>query len=199
MLQDPLTLYKLIVLYMLNRVTFPMTTAQVSDFVLEKEYTNFLTLQQVINELTDAHLISSETIRNRTHLSITEEGRETLNFFQNRISDVIKKEINSYFRENEYSLRNEVSVLGDYYKSTSGEYEAHLVAKDRGIKIVDITLSVPDENTAASICDNWQKKNQAIYQHLVSRLFYGRFFAASSLTHLICSCIFFSYPCPEGL
>ena len=171
MLQDPLTLYKLIVLYMLNRVTFPMTTAQVSDFVLEKEYTNFLTLQQVINELTDAHLISSETIRNRTHLSITEEGRETLNFFQNRISDVIKKEINSYFRENEYSLRNEVSVLGDYYKSTSGEYEAHLVAKDRGIKIVDITLSVTDENTAASICDNWQKKNQAIYQHLVSQLF----------------------------
>lgn len=171
MLQDPLTLYKLIVLYMLNRVTFPMTTAQVSDFVLEKEYTNFLTLQQVINELTDAHLISSETIRNRTHLSITEEGRETLNFFQSRISDVIKKEINSYFRENEYSLRNEVSVLGDYYKSTSGEYEAHLVAKDRGIKIVDITLSVPDENTAASICDNWQKKNQAIYQHLVSQLF----------------------------
>ena len=171
MLQDPLTLYKLIVLYMLNRVTFPMTTAQVSDFVLEKEYTNFLTLQQVINELTDAHLISSETIRNRTHKSITEEGRETLNFFQNRISDVIKKEINSYFRENEYSLRNEVSVLGDYYKSTSGEYEAHLVAKDRGIKIVDITLSVPDENTAASICDNWQKKNQAIYQHLVSQLF----------------------------
>ena len=199
MLQDPLTLYKLIVLYMLNRVTFPMTTAQVSDFVLEKEYTNFLTLQQVINELTDAHLISSETIRNRTHLSITEEGRETLNFFQNRISDVIKKEINSYFRENEYSLRNEVSVLGDYYKSTSGEYEAHLVAKDRGIKIVDITLSVPDENTAASICDNWQKKNQAISQHLVSQLFYGRFFAASSLSHLICSCTFFSYPFPEGL
>ena len=54
MLQDPLTLYKLIVLYMLNRVTFPLTTAQVSDFILGKEYTNFLTLQQVINELTDA-------------------------------------------------------------------------------------------------------------------------------------------------
>lgn len=47
MLQDPLTLYKLIVLYMLNRVTFPLTAAQVSDFILGKEYTNFLTLQQV--------------------------------------------------------------------------------------------------------------------------------------------------------
>lgn len=171
MIQDPLTLYKLIVLYMLNRVSFPMTTAQVSDFILGREYTNFLTLQQVINELTDANMISSETIRNRTHLAITAEGRDTLNFFQNRISDAIKQEINTYFRENEFSLRNEVSVLGDYYKSTSGEYEAHLVAKDRGIRVVDITLSVPDETTAAAICDNWQKKNQNIYQYLIQQLF----------------------------
>lgn len=171
MIQDPLTLYKLIVLYMLNCVSFPMTTAQVSDFILGREYTNFLTLQQVINELTDANMISSETIRNRTHLAITAEGRDTLNFFQNRISDAIKQEINTYFRENEFSLRNEVSVLGDYYKSTSGEYEAHLVAKDRGIRVVDITLSVPDETTAAAICDNWQKKNQNIYQYLIRQLF----------------------------
>ena len=49
MIQDPLTLYKLIVLYMLNRVSFPMTTAQISDFILDREYTNFLALQQVIN------------------------------------------------------------------------------------------------------------------------------------------------------
>lgn len=171
MLQDPLTLYKLIVLYMLNRVSFPLTTAQVSDFILEKEYTNFLTLQQVINELTDAGMLSPQSIRNRTHLAITEEGRETLNFFQNRISDAIKHDIDTYFRENEFTLRNEVSVLGDYYKSTSGEYEAHLVAKDRGIRLIDITLSVPSEELASSICDNWQKKNQEIYQYLTKELF----------------------------
>ncbi len=171
MLQDPLTLYKLIVLYMLNRVTFPLTTAQISDFILDKEYTTFLTLQQVINELTDAGMISSQSIRNRTHLSITEEGRETLAFFENRINDAIKNDINTYFRENEYTLRNEVSVLGDYYKSTSGDYEAHLVAKDRDINLVDITLSVPAEEVAAAICDNWQKKNQEIYQYLIQELF----------------------------
>ena len=162
MLQDPLTLYKLIVLYMLNRVTFPLTAAQVSDFILGKEYTNFLTLQQVINELTDAGMIATQSIRNRTHLSITAEGKETLNFFENRIGDTIKQEIDSYFQENEFTLRNEVSVLGDYY---------HLVAKDRGINLVDITLSVPVEETAAAICDNWQKKNQEIYKYLITELF----------------------------
>lgn len=45
MTQDPLTLYKLIVLYMLNKVKFKLTYAQISEFILEKEYTNFLTLR----------------------------------------------------------------------------------------------------------------------------------------------------------
>lgn len=148
-----------------------MTTAQVSDFILDMEYTNFLTLQQVISELTEANLISSETIRNRTHLSITEEGRETLHFFSNRINDGIKQDIDTFFLENEYALRNEVSILGDYYKSVSGEYEAHLVAKDREINLVDITISVPTQELAAAICDNWQKKNQEIYKYLIEQLF----------------------------
>lgn len=172
MLQDPLTLYKLIVLYMLDRVNFPMTNAQVSDYILEKEYTNYLTLQQVINELSEARMISLETIRNRTHLSITAEGRETLRFFQNLINYGIKQDIDEYFRENEYILRNEVSVLGDYYYSArAGGYEAHLTAKDKDINLVDIRISVPTEEIAEAICKNWQAKNQDIYQYLVKQLF----------------------------
>ena len=171
MLQDPLTLYKLIVLYMLNRVTFPLTNAQISNFILEREYTNFMTLQQAISELTDAGMISPKTIRNRTHLDITEEGIQTLNYFGNRIGDSIRQDIDAYFKENELALRNEVSVQGNYYKSTSGEYEAHLEAKEKGISLVDITLSVPTEEVASTICDNWQKKNENIYQYLIQELF----------------------------
>ena len=171
MLQDPLTLYKLIVLYMLNRVTFPLTKAQVSDFILEREYTNFLTLQQAIGELTDAGMISPQAMANRTHLVITEEGIQTLHYFGNHIGDSIKQDIDSYFQEHELALRNEVSVQGNYYKSTSGEFEARLVAKDRDISLVDITLSVPTEELAASICENWQTKNESIYQYLIQELF----------------------------
>ncbi len=171
MLQDPLTLYKLIVLYMLDRVTFPLTTAQISDFILGKEYTNFLTLQQVFSELTDTGLIEARSANNRTHLTITSEGTETLHFFENRISLAIKSEIHAYFQEKEYILREEVSVVSDYYKSTTGDYEAHLTAKERGVNLVDLTLSVPSKELAESICNNWMTKNQDIYQYLIEQLF----------------------------
>ncbi len=170
-MSDPLTLYKLIILYMLNRVDFPLTKAQIGDFILEREYTNFLTLQQAIGELIDAGFVTAKSIRNRTHLILTEDGKQTLSFFGNQISDSIKKDIDEYFKNHELEMRNEVSILADYYKSTSGEYEAHLIAKDKGINLIDLTMSVPLEETAISICDNWQKKNQEIYQYLIEQLF----------------------------
>lgn len=171
MSQDPLMLYRLIVLYMLNQVSFPLTKAQLGDFILEKEYTNFLTLQQVIAELNENRLIASKSIRNRTHLSITEDGQETLSYFENRINEEIKSDIIKYLRDNELELRNEVSILSDYYKATNGEYEAHLVAKDKDIELVHIKMTVPDEKIAETICDNWQSKNQEIYKQLTGQLF----------------------------
>ena len=119
---------------MLDRVTFPLTKAQVSDFILEKEYTNFLTLQQATAELIDAELITASTSRNRTYLEITAEGRETLSFFRSRINNSIRKDIDVFLNEHELEMRNEASILADYYKSMSGEYEAHLQAKEKGVR-----------------------------------------------------------------
>ena len=41
---EPLTLYKLIILYMLKKVDFPLTNAQISEFVLDQEYTTYLSV-----------------------------------------------------------------------------------------------------------------------------------------------------------
>lgn len=169
--QEPTTLYKLIVLYMLNQVNFPLTTAQISEFILDKEYTNFLTLQTVISELTETGLASSRTILNRTQLLITEEGRNTLHYFENRISDTIKEEIRDYLKAHRLELRNESSVLGNYYKLVNGDYEAELIIKEKDADLVNIKINVPTEELAAVICNNWQKKNKDIYKYLTGELF----------------------------
>lgn len=57
MLSEPMTLYKLMNLYMLKQVNFPLTNAQLSNFFLEHDYTTYFTLQQALNELLDAGLI----------------------------------------------------------------------------------------------------------------------------------------------
>lgn len=171
MTQDPLTLYKLIVLYMLDKVKFKLTNAQISDFILEKEYTSYMTLQQVISDLLDTELIKADTSMNRTYYSITPEGQSTLSYFGNRISDTIQDEINTFLSEKYLELKNEASITANYYKSVSGEFEAELAAKEKNITLVSIKLSVPTQEMAEIICDGWYKKNQQVYKYLMQELF----------------------------
>ena len=54
---EAFTLYKLIILYMLDKVDFPLTNSQISEFVLDKGYTDYFKLQQALSELTDGGII----------------------------------------------------------------------------------------------------------------------------------------------
>lgn len=171
MLQDLQALYKLIILYMLDKAAIPLSRKRVRDFVLDKGYTNYITLNQTISELMDADMILTEEINGQPHLALTEEGRQTLSYFENSISDITKEEIREYLKENKLEIHHEISVTAQYDRGTSGEYEAHLLAKEKGISLVEITLSVPQRETASAICDNWLKQNEEIYKFLVEKLF----------------------------
>ena len=61
---ETFTLYKLIVLYMLDRVDFPLTTSQISEFILDKGYTTYFRLQSALAELTDSGLLKIELTDN---------------------------------------------------------------------------------------------------------------------------------------
>ncbi len=165
-----LTLYKMIVLYMLKRCEVPLSKSQIYDFILEKEYTTFLTLQEVFSELAASELITEKTVGNRTYLEITPTGEETLGFFGNRINPSIKQQVDEYLKTNSMKLRNEASILGDYRKTGDNEYVAHLVAKENGQNLMELNLSVPTEEIAQSICNNWQDKNQEVYKFLIETL-----------------------------
>ena len=158
------------ILYMLNKVNFPLTNAQISNFILGKEYTNYFTLQKVLSELLDIALISTKTIRHTTYYQITSQGEETLHFFENKISDLIKDEIVAYLMENKYELRNEVGTIADYYKSLNKDYIVHCQVKEGSSTLIELNISVPTEEYAERMCSNWRKGSQDIYAYIMNVL-----------------------------
>lgn len=170
MQSDTFMLYKLMILYILSRVNFPLTNAQLTAFILEKEYTNYFNLQQVISDLIDDAFISIKTIRNSSLYRITDNGRETLQLFDNMISSGIKDDIESYLKENKYELQEEVSSPADFYQIKKGEFSTHLCVIERDTPIIDLTLVVTTEEEAARICNNWKEKSSDVYTYLMSTL-----------------------------
>jgi DNA-binding PadR family transcriptional regulator len=167
---ETLMLYKLIVLYILDRVDFPMSNAQLTKFITEREYTNYFNIQQVFSELVDDHYITMETSRSQTLYKITDEGRETLSFFYKQISKDIRDDIEIYLAEEKYALREEVSSFADYYESALGEYVAELKILERDNAIIELKLSVPTISAAQTICDKWKQKNADIYAYVLDVL-----------------------------
>ena len=161
MLSEPMTLYKLMILYMLKQVNFPLTSAQLSNFFLEHEYTTYFTLNQALNELLEAKLL---------HVEITREGEETLSFFGNKISSAIIEDIDEYLKENKFRLRNEVGVTADFYKSTNQDFIVHCEVREGKSCLIDLELAVPDKDQAEIMCDHWKAKSQEIYAFAMKAL-----------------------------
>lgn len=167
---DALTLYKLIVLFLLDKVDFPLTNAQISNIILEKEYTNYFNIQQSISELVEAEFVIVETVGHSSLYQITSSGRETLSFFEHMVSPAIQADILDYLEKNEYSLRDEVSTLSEYYEAKKGEYTTRLRVLEKGDPIIDLSISVPTQEDAERICNNWRSQSQKVYAYILSTL-----------------------------
>lgn len=173
MLSEPKTLYKLMNLYMLKQVNFPLSNAQLTDFFLEHEYTTYFTLQQALNELLESGLIRMHSNHNSTRYDITREGEETLEFFGSSIPPAIVADMDQYLKENRIRIRNDTGVLSEYYKSTSQDFIVHMEIREGRNTILDLSLSVPEREQAESMCSQWEKKSSEVYSYLMKSLMSG--------------------------
>lgn len=155
---------------MLKKVSFPLTNAQISDFILGEEYTSYFHLQQALSEMAESNLVTVQSVRNTSYYKMTEEGEQTLSYFGNQISDAIKADIERYLKKNAYELRNEVSNRADYYQLPSSEYEVRCQVIEQKTKLIEITLTVPTEDAASAICRNWSSKSASLYETIMNEL-----------------------------
>ena len=154
---EPLTLYKLMTLYMLKKVNFSLTNTQISGFFLDKEYTSYFVFQQVISELIESNLVSVETVRNTS-------------YYTSKIPVAIIDDIDIFLIDNKYELRNEVGTLSDYYKSTNQDYIVTCQIKEGATTLIDMNLSVPSEDVAETMCNNWKDASQELYATIMKKL-----------------------------
>jgi len=164
------TLYKLIILYMLHKVDFPLTTSQISEFVLDQGYTTYFKLQEALTEMVRDELLIIESTHNRTLYHLTAEGEEIITIFEEQFSPEIKQDIDGYLKEKHYDLKEESGAKSNYRLNADGEYIVRCQIVENGINLIDIKIVVPTETEAKAISINWIKKNQQIYTLLLAKL-----------------------------
>ena len=125
-------LYKLMTLYMLNKVDFSLTNATIMDFFTNNGYTDYPTVLTIISNLQEDELIN--------------------------------------VRDNRYELKQTANTTADYYKTTNGDYAVHCIVKENNAPLIELTLAVPDEGLAESMCNKWKTECQNIYEYTFKNL-----------------------------
>lgn len=169
---EPFTIYKVTILYMLDKAEYPMTNTLISNFFMLKDYTDFFHVQEALLDLEDAELIDARIApsRKQYQYTLTPAGKETLGYFTDKITEGIAADVHQYLEENEIQLRKEHSVFAEYYKTTGPGYAARCQLRSGRQTLVDLTVSAGTREQAEAVCNNWRAQNEEIYFYLMDLL-----------------------------
>ena len=165
------TVYKLIILYMLDRAEGEVTQGMPSSFLLESGYANFVSLAESYAQLEKQGLVRIILRGDKKFLKLTDAGLQALGFFGERLSPQIRSQADEWLLENGRRIREDREVNAVYERMTSGVYEVRMSVKEKDVTLLEVKIAVPDAASAEAIAGRWQEKNADIYQYLIENLF----------------------------
>ena len=169
MFNNPKNECKLMILYLLRNLDFPLNHSGLSNFFLDK-YASYILFQEMVSELIDTKLI--EEIRTKTSVcyKATKDGIDTVDTFINEIDEAHKNEIDEYIKENKYRIKERTSVIADYTEGRNDSILVSLKIMEDNNEVINISLDVPSIDVARTICDKWKLKSKNIYQYFIKEL-----------------------------
>ena len=67
-------------------------------------------------------------------------------------------------------MQREQEYLSEYHQTKRGEFELHLRVMEQDMEMLHVSLSLPSEEMARTMKENWPDKAQEIYANLFNGL-----------------------------
>lgn len=161
---------KLLILYILDRVEKPMTNSEITQFILENNYMNYFMVQQFLSELVNSKFMEFSTKDGNEYYHLSRAGRESLNFFNDRIPAGTKVAVDRSCEKKKKDLIKESQVIANYFMKNDTEYVIILKVVEKDIVLFSLSLNVPSEEQAKLICNKWKSKSDQVYKNIVDIL-----------------------------
>ncbi len=161
---------KLIALYIIENFKTPVPNAFIVDTLMLEPFVNYFDLQQRIGELEDEGFVTFFTENDERFYSITQKGREALEFFGDRTPKTVRERLLRAIKIKVKDLKNALSIKADYKKLNDIEYNVSLGISEGSFDMFSLNLSVGDEVMAKKICGAFKNNPQAMYSEFLSIL-----------------------------
>ena len=161
---------KLILLYIIDMANMPISNLQITKIILENQFMNYFIFQQFLNELCELEYLSSEVVDNKTFYTITPAGKQTLSYFVNHIPIGVKNSIDRSITKIRKKIKNETFVKADYQPESENEFIVKCQVREDNFSLIDLEISVGTKSDCNTICENWRKYSNQIYEEILESL-----------------------------
>jgi len=167
---------KLLIMYLISRMEFPMSRAQITDFIMEKELMTYYTLEETLAAVVELGYLEAvkETDaqdENTTVYFITEEGITTLDYFESHIPKPVRQVITNYIEENRGKIKKAYETVANYMPNIeNNEYRVKCGVYEDKRAIIEIFVSVDTREQAKLIQANWRANASGLYLKIIEAL-----------------------------
>lgn len=162
---------KLILLYLIEKMGIPLSNSDICQFLLERNYMDYFTVQQYLSELVEVHLLEKNKQKNHTRYLLTKKGKEIINYFITHISEEVQQEINAYVQQNKKRIHTESEVSAHYFLEPNNDYIVKCILHDGdNANLMEISMVVATQEQAEMICNNWKNNVSRLYGAILNVL-----------------------------
>lgn len=161
---------KLLLLYLIKFSASAFTNSEITEFVLEKNYMNYFLVQQYLSELVESKFIEMIKEDSKEVYFILEKGQIALSYFEERIPNKIKQELNDEFNEVKKKTIVETQVVSEFFEKENNQFVVNLKLVENDETLFSLYVDVATKKQVDLICNRWKENTESIYQNIINLL-----------------------------
>ena len=165
---DPLVC-KLIILYTLEKMEFPLTENTIYDIVYYRNsWMLYMDCKEYLFKLVESNLVYKTQGRDgEEKFNITYDGRNCLHHFDYKIDPKLREQITEFTKINRLHFKRSQEYASTFFKSEDGSYIVVLKIRpdtSQDEALFEIKIKAPSRLSAIEACNRWQEQAHMAYE-----------------------------------
>lgn len=161
---------KALILYLLDKVSKPISNDTLFKLVLAIENLNYFYFQQFLLDLLENKYIINYLKNNESIYELTKEGKQALELTKDLIPGIFKFKIDNNFKQTLNDIENSLSITSEYIPESEKDYTVKCKIVENNKVTFEVQTFAASSDVAKSISDNWNKNAHKIYPKILDLL-----------------------------
>ncbi|MFA5577308.1 MAG: DUF4364 family protein [Tissierellaceae bacterium] len=159
---------KLLLLYIIESESF--NNAELTEFLLKKNYMDYFSIQQYLSELINSNFIEKINADGNEIYSLMDKGEAALSYFKERIPLDIKDDLTGEFDDLKKKKKFDSQIVSECFPKENGQFVVNLKLVENEETLFSLYFDVTTKEEADQICNSWKTNTDAIYKGIIDIL-----------------------------